>query len=101
MIGCTLVEPGGEHTDFRNRNARVADTLAAYDASPSGWSTGSSPDTTRPSPGQRRPGAYTQVDRTRQRRLAGHARPALRPTGAAGSATRARLLDLLNRARDA
>jgi hypothetical protein len=51
MIGCTLVEPGGEHTDFRNRNARVADTLAAYDASPSGWSTGSSPDTTRPSPG--------------------------------------------------
>jgi hypothetical protein len=56
IIGCTLVEPGGEHTDFRNRNARVADTLAAYDASPSGWSTGSSPDTTRPSPGQHRPG---------------------------------------------
>ena len=51
IIGCTLVEPGGAHTDLRNRSPGVADTLAAYDASPSGWSTGSSLDTTRPSPG--------------------------------------------------
>jgi NAD(P)-dependent dehydrogenase (short-subunit alcohol dehydrogenase family) len=34
-IGCTLIESGGARTDFRDRSARVADTLAAYDASPS------------------------------------------------------------------
>jgi len=50
-IGCTLVEPGGARTDFRHRSARVADTLAAYDASPSRMVNRVIADTTRPSPG--------------------------------------------------
>jgi hypothetical protein len=111
-IGCTLVEPGGAHTDFRNCSARVADTLAAYDASPSGWSTGSSPDTSRPSPGDPAKMVEAMIASVDQEptprrialgseRLSGHARPALHPTGGAGSATRTRLLDLMNRARDA
>lgn len=34
-IGCTIVEPGGARTDFRNRSAVVAPCIPAYDASPS------------------------------------------------------------------
>jgi NAD(P)-dependent dehydrogenase (short-subunit alcohol dehydrogenase family) len=50
-IGCTLIEPGGARTDFRHRSARVADTLAAYDASPSRMVNRIIADTTRLSPG--------------------------------------------------
>ena len=50
-IGCTLVEPGGARTDFRHRSAKVADTLAAYDVSPSRMVNRVIADTTRPSPG--------------------------------------------------
>jgi hypothetical protein len=49
IIGCTLVEPGGAHTDFRNCSARVADSLAAYDASPSRMVNRIIANTTRPS----------------------------------------------------
>jgi hypothetical protein len=110
IIGCTLVEPGGAHADFRNRSARAADTLTAYDASPSGWSTGSSPDTSRPSPGDPAKMVETMIASVDQeptpRRIAlgSDAYRVMRvqlsaPTGGAGSATRTRLLDLLNRAR--
>jgi NAD(P)-dependent dehydrogenase (short-subunit alcohol dehydrogenase family) len=34
-IGCTIVEPGGARTDFRNRSAVLGPEIAAYDASPS------------------------------------------------------------------
>lgn len=34
-IGCTIVEPGGARTDFRNRSAILGPEIAAYDASPS------------------------------------------------------------------
>ena len=50
-IGCTLIEPGGARTDFRHRSARLADTLAAYDASPSRLVNRVIADTTRLSPG--------------------------------------------------
>ena len=50
-IGCTLIEPGGARTDFRHRSARVADTLAAYDASPSRMINQVVADTTRLSQG--------------------------------------------------
>ena len=50
-IGCTLVEPGGARTDFRNRSARVAPMLEAYNASPSRMVNRIIADTTRPSPG--------------------------------------------------
>jgi hypothetical protein len=50
-IGCTLIEPGGARTDFRYRSARVADTLAAYDASPSRMVNRIIADTTQLSPG--------------------------------------------------
>ncbi len=50
-IGCTLIEPGGARTDFRHRSARVADTLAAYDASPSRMVNRVIGDTTHLSPG--------------------------------------------------
>jgi NAD(P)-dependent dehydrogenase (short-subunit alcohol dehydrogenase family) len=50
-IGCTLVEPGGARTDFRHRGARIADTLEAYDASPSRMITRLVTDATRPSQG--------------------------------------------------
>jgi NAD(P)-dependent dehydrogenase (short-subunit alcohol dehydrogenase family) len=50
-IGCTLVEPGGARTDFRNRSAKVAPMLEAYDASPSRIVNRIIGDTTRPSPG--------------------------------------------------
>jgi NAD(P)-dependent dehydrogenase (short-subunit alcohol dehydrogenase family) len=50
-IGCTLIEPGGARTDFRHRSARLADTLAAYDASPSRMVNRIIADTTKLSPG--------------------------------------------------
>jgi NAD(P)-dependent dehydrogenase (short-subunit alcohol dehydrogenase family) len=50
-IGCTLVEPGGARTDFRNRSARVAPMLEAYNASPSRMVNRIIADTTRPSLG--------------------------------------------------
>jgi NAD(P)-dependent dehydrogenase (short-subunit alcohol dehydrogenase family) len=50
-IGCTLIEPGGARTDFRNRSARVAAMLEAYDASPSRMVNRIMADASRPSPG--------------------------------------------------
>jgi NAD(P)-dependent dehydrogenase (short-subunit alcohol dehydrogenase family) len=50
-IGCTLVEPGRARTDFRHCGARIADTLAAYDASPSRMMNRAHYRRHRPSPG--------------------------------------------------
>ena len=50
-IGCTLIEPGGARTDFRNRSAKVAPMLAAYDPSPSRLVNRIMADNTHPSPG--------------------------------------------------
>ena len=51
IIGCKPVEPGGAHTDFRNRSARVAPMLEAYNASPSRMVNRIIADASRPSPG--------------------------------------------------
>lgn len=50
-IGCTLIEPGGARTDFRDRSAQLAPQLDAYDVSPSRMVNRIIADTSQPSPG--------------------------------------------------